>query len=225
MRIEDRTGRNANSGYGRVFNNNALGLLISKVQATVISNGSELERMILSQTNNIPDLEKFIASIEADDGTYSDGVYVCKKRVLKKSKYAIHGYEPDLLVFVVQKRRICSVIELKDGDAFDTKKSKVEKDHLEHFTQKFGTQIPFTTQYYVCCFNQDDKEQIKIGFKNKLSEEHILTGRELCDLLQIDYEKIVRTRQADAESNLRYFLEELVKIEGIKEKLVKLLKV
>lgn len=223
MRIEERTGRNTNSGYGRVFNNNALGLLISKVQATVISNGSELERMILSQTNNIPDLEKFIASIEVDDGTCSDGVYVCRKKVLKKSKYAIHGYEPDLLVFLVQKRRICNVIELKDGDAFDTKKSKVEKDHLEHFTQKFGTQIPFTTQYYVCCFNQSDKEQIKIGFKNKLNEEHILTGRELCDLLKIDYGKIVKTRQADAENNLRYFLEELVKIERVREELVRLL--
>ena len=189
MRIADQSGRNTNSGYGRVFNNNALGLLISKVQATVISNGSELERMILSQTNNIADLEKFIASIEVDDGAYSDGVYVCQKKILKKSKYAVHGYEPDLLVFVVQKRRICNVIELKDGDAFDTKKATVEKEHLEHFTQKFGTQISFTTDYYVCCFNQSDKEQIKIGFKNKLSEEHILTGRELCDLLQINYEK------------------------------------
>ena len=179
--------------------------------------------MIVSQTNNITDLEKFIASIETNDGAYSDGVYVCQKKILKKSKYAVHGYEPDLLVFLVQKRRICSVIELKDGDAFDTKKSEVEKEHLEHFTQKFGTQIPFTTQYYVCCFNQDDKEQIKIGFKNKLNEEHILTGRELCDLLQIDYEKIVKTRQTDAESNLRYFLEELVKIEGVREELGNLL--
>ena len=224
MRIKDRTGRNTNSGYGRVFNNNALGLLISKIQATVISNGSELERTLLSQTNNISDLEKFIASIEADDGIYPDGIYVCQKRVLKKSKYAVHGYEPDLLVFLVQKRRLCSVIELKDGDAFDTKKAEVEKEHLEHFTKEFGIKIPFTTQYYVCCFNQDDKEQIKIGFKNKLDEEHILTGRELCNLLQIDYEKIVKTRQADAESNLRYFLKELVKIKEVKEGLMKLLK-
>jgi hypothetical protein len=57
-----------------------------------------------------------------------------------------------------------------------------------------------------------------------LSEEHILTGRELCDLLQIDYGKIVKTRQADAENNLRYFLRELVKIEGVREELVKLLR-
>lgn len=223
MRIEDQTGRNTNSGYGRVFSNNALGLLISKIQATVISNGSELERTLLSQTNNISDLEKFIASIEADDGIYPDGIYVCQKRVLKKSKYAVHGYEPDLLVFLVQKRRLCGVIELKDGDAFDTKKAEVEKEHLEHFTKEFGIKIPFTTQYYVCCFNQDDKEQIKIGFKNKLDEEHILTGRELCNLLQIDYEKIVKTRQADAESNLRYFLKELVKIKEVREELLKLL--
>lgn len=223
MRIKDRTGRNTNSGYGRVFNNNALGLLISKIQATVISNGSELERMILSQTNNISDLEKFIAGIETDDGTYSDGIYVCPKKILKKSKYAVHGCEPDLLVFAVQKRRICNVIELEDGDAFDTKKAEVEKDHLEHFAKEFGIKIPFTTRYCVCCFNQDDKEQIKIGFKNKLSEEHILTGRELCDLLQIDYGKIVKTRQADAENNLRYFLEELVKIEGVRKELVNLL--
>ncbi len=94
MRIEDQTGRNTNSGYGRVFNNNALGLLISKVQATVISNGSELERMILSQTNNISDLEKFISSIEADDGTCSDGVYVCQKKFSRRANTRFMAMNP-----------------------------------------------------------------------------------------------------------------------------------
>ena len=49
-----------NSGYKRVFDNEELGSLISKIQATVISNGSELERIILSKSTTISNLEIFI---------------------------------------------------------------------------------------------------------------------------------------------------------------------
>lgn len=218
MKIRDAKGRSdGSSGYTRVLGNEKLGQLISRVQATVISNGTELERIIVAQTNTIDDLEAFLDDVT--EGRQRDDVYLCQKKTLKKSRYAIHGIEPDLLIFIVEKRRICKVIELKDGDNFDTKKSSSERAHLEQFATLFGAQIPFVTEFYICSFNQEDKQHIKEGFKNKFEIEHIMTGRELCQILRIDYDAITRGRKADREENLDYFIDQLLSIEEIREKI------
>ncbi len=220
MKIKDAKGRkDGNSGYIRLFDNIKLGQLLSKAQATVISNGSELERMLLNNTNNISDLDDFIDS--ATNGTQADGVYVCKKSVAKASKLTIAKHEPDLLVFIIQKKRICKVIELKDGDTFDTKKARGEMEQLKEYAEKFGAKIPFVTEYYICCFNQEDKNAIMTGFKNVFTIEHIMTGRELCSILNIDYSKIISERKADAKDNFKYFVSELLNIPSVKEEILK----
>ncbi len=218
MRIRNAKGRkDGNSGYTRLFNNAALGQLLSRVQATVISNGCELERLILEQTNNIENLDVFIDDVTTNNKP--DGVYVCKKRTLKNSRLTIKNHEPDLLVFVVQQKRVCKIIELKDGDAFDTKKSRGEQEQLEEFAIKFGAKIPFVTDYYICCFNQENKETIKTGFKNVFETEHIMTGRELCSLLGISYDNIIMSRQKDVQDNFNYFVDELLSIPEIKKEI------
>ena len=220
MKMRNAKGRKQGSGYGRLFNDEVLGELLSKAQATVISNGSELERILLEKTQNIQDLEYFISEIEnGESQEFTEGVYLCTKKALKKSRYSIEGIEPDLMIFIVQKKRICKVIELKDGDTFDTKKSAAEQEHLERFSKEFGCQVPFATEYYICSFNQLDKEAIYIGFKKHFTQEHIMTGKELCDLLGIDYAAIIQSRKEDAEDNLRFFAEELVKIPAMREAL------
>lgn len=223
MKIRNARGRkDENSGYIRLFDNVSLGQLISKVQATVISNGTELERLILARTNTIANLDEFINSVT--EGETNDGIYVCKKSVIKKSAINITKHEPDLLIFLVQKRRVCKIIELKDGDAFDTKKSRGEKEQLEEFADKFGAKIPFVTEYYICCFNQNDKDIIEKGFKGVFDKNHILTGRELCDILKIDYDEIVNIRKADTKDNINYFLDEIVAIPEIKAEIEKRIK-
>ncbi len=218
MKICNAKGRkDGSSGYTRVLGNDELGKLISKVQSTVISNGTELERMIVERTTTIINLDEFITN--ATDGTQDDGVYLCQKKILQKSSYAIKGIEPDLLIFMIERKRVCKVIELKDGDNFDTKKSQSEREHLEKFAVQFGAKIPFVTEFYICCFNQPDKELIKEGFKNKFEIEHIMNGQELCDVLKIDYNEILEIRKQDMEDNLDYFLDELLKIEDIRIKI------
>lgn len=44
----------------------------------------------------------------------------------------------------------------------------------------------------------------------------VLTGRELCELLEIDYEEIVAQRLKDGSDNLDYFCQELIKIEAVR---------
>ena len=200
----------SSGGYNRVFNNDELGRLMAKVQSTVISNGNELEKIILSKTQNIIDLDEYIENVT--DGNIPNGTYVCTKRILKKSSYKLDGNEPDLLIFIVQQRRVCKIIELKDGDAFDTKKAYGEQEHLDKFNLHIGAKIPFVSDYYICCFNQDNKEEIVRGFKYAFEIEHVMTGRELCEILGISYEEIIEERKKDAEANVEYFYHELMAI-------------
>ena len=205
----------SSGGYNRVFDNDELGRLMAKVQSTVISNGNELEKIILSKTQNILDLDTYIE--EVTNGDVPNGTYVCTKKILKKSSYRMDGNEPDLLIFIVQQRRVCKIIELKDGDSFDTKKAWGEQEHLEQFNLHIGARIPFVSDYYICCFNQTNKEEIVRGFKNAFSIEHVMTGKELCEILNISYEEILEERKKDAKANMEYFYQELMAIPAIKE--------
>ena len=220
MKIKDAKGRqDGNSGYTRTLGNEKLGQLISRIQATVISNGTELERMIVEKSNTIKDLDKFIE--DTTNAQIENGTYLCQKKTLKKSKYNIKDIEPDLVIFIVEKKRICKVIELKDGDVFDTKKASGEKENLEKFTTQFGSKVPFIAEYYRGCFNQTDKAKIKAGFKNKFEEAHIMTGIELCEILGINYSQIKKKREKDAKDNFSYFIEELLKIKSVRKEIKK----
>lgn len=215
MKIQDMQPKNTSGGYERVFNNQRLGELITKIQATVISNGTELERIILSQSNVIDDVDTFI-----DDVTYGkqpEGVFVAPKKYVKKSWRTVPNIEPDILIFIVEKNRICKIIELKEGYMFDTKKVKGEKENLETFAEKFGSKIPFVTEWYICCFNENSKAIIKEGLKNEFDETHILTGREFCKILNIDYNSIIEQRKNDGIENLYYFIDEMLSIDNVAE--------
>ena len=57
-KISNALGRkDGNSGYTRVVGNAELGQLLSRVQATVISNGNELERLITQRCNLIENID------------------------------------------------------------------------------------------------------------------------------------------------------------------------
>lgn len=91
------------------------------------------------------------------------------------------------------------------------------KKNLEKFSMLFGVKIPFVTKYYICSFNQNDKEKIKLGFKGVFDLENIMTGKELCEILSINYDEILNIRKKDAKENLEYFIDELIKIKEIKK--------
>lgn len=214
MKIKDQNPKTSSGGYSRIFGDEKLGNLITKVQATSISNGTELERKILSQVNEIKNLDDFIDNLK----NYPNGTYACKKTNIKKSTLTTPNIEPDLCIFKKQENKhTCTIVEIKDGDMLDTKKSKAEKDNLENFSRDFGSKIPFATDYKICCFNQDDKEKIKIGLKGEFDDNHIMTGKELCNELEINYDELVSERKNDAVENINYFVDELLKIDIIKD--------
>jgi len=212
-KIRDAKGRRENqspSGYTRLFGNIALGNLLSKVQAAVISSGNELERLILERCQKISDFDNFVTDLD----NRSPGIFVATKRQIKKSKKVETRFEPDLLAFDLV-HRICYVIEVKDGDQFDTKKSEGERNTLHSFRSDVASVLPFSFKIYMCSFNAPSKEAIYHGLKHKFPLDELMTGKELCDLLGIDYNEILDIRKQDQEDNIDYFVESLKNIPEI----------
>lgn len=218
--IKNAKGRRENqssSGYTRLFGIETLGHLMSRIQGAVISSGTELEKLIWERVQKIVDLDRFI--IETQNGG-KKGIWVARKEQIKKSRTISSRYEPDFLVFDLD-TRTCYIIEVKDGDQFDTKKAGGEHATLHTFMNDVSQSLPFSTKVYMCSFNAKTKKEVYNGLKRKFSMQEVMTGQELCTLVNIDYDEIVKIRTSDQQSNLDYFVNELIKIGSIKAMIMK----
>lgn len=192
---------------------------MSKVQAAVISAGTELEKTIVESCKKkgtlINDLDLFLDRPPAEIG-----VWVAPKKVVKKSRYS-YKKEPDFLVFVhgLSGTRDCLVVELKEGDAFDTKKAAGEVEMLKEFQNHIAAKIPYRTELRICCFYVPNRARVVEAFKRAITEDMALTGEEFCGLLGLDYRGIIRRRSADQAANLDYFAERLGGIEAVRKRL------
>ena len=219
-RLRNANPRNTSGSYARLFGNDALGELASKVQSAVISSGSELEATIGEAVPNVPDLDEFLKQ-----EIMPEGVWLARKRQIKRSRTLdLAGSEPDFMVF---KRRgdvqTCHIVELKDGHVFDTKKARAEQETMHGFIERNARHIQYPFKMHFCAFNQEDRQAIRDGFKRRITLDEAMTGREFCDLVEIDYDAIVEARRADSSDNVEFFLSELVKIESIRPRLRDLL--
>lgn len=221
--IEKAKGRRAEqspSGYTRLFGVPALGNLMSRIQGAVISSGNELEKLIWERVNQIEDLDNFLeATLQGGENK----VFVASKQQIKKSKKIHSRYEPDFVGFN-PKQRQCYIIEVKDGDQFDTKKAAGEHQTLYNFRNDVSSVLSYSAAVYICSFNARTKDEIVLGLKNQFSKEETLTGKEMCDLFGIDYQEIIKNRTNDQRANLRFFIVEILKIPAIKKKIVSFLK-
>ena len=218
--LRDAKAENRSGSYDRLFDSVALGALISKIHSTSIRSGNELEKMIAARVPNIPNLDAFL-ELEI----MPEGVVLARKREIKRSgTLDFAGAEPDFMVF---KRRggvqTCHIIELKDGHVFDTKKAGAERQAMHGFIERNAQHIQYRFRAHFCAFNQDDRQAIWNGFKRRIALDEAMTGREFCDLLEIDYDAIVESRRVDGSDNVEFMLSELLKIESVRERIVELL--
>ena len=210
-KIRNANPKTSGGGYERLVGDKNMASIFTKAQSTVITNGTELEKIISENADLITNLDDFVE--QSDNGNVDDGAYLCTKKSIKKSSYKLAGHEPDFVAFTVKKnKKHCYVVELKDGDAFDTKKSLAEKEMLQLFVNHLAPKIPFKTRFHICSFNQEDKEKIVVGFKNVFALDEVMTGREFCDILGIDYDAIVEMRRKDIADNLGYVIEKMFEI-------------
>lgn len=213
--LKSAPGREA-GGYERLFGDAKLGRLLSRVQSAVIRAGAELEQVIIGLANTIDDADAFL-----DADILQEGVFAVPKKVLKKSKrlnYA--GVEPDFVVFKREGRtQHCYLIELKDGDTFDTKKAAGEKESMQRFLTAIAPHIQFTMSIHFCCFHRLTKQEIVQGFKRKITIDEAMTGPEFCKLLDIDYDAVLTKRKEHQEQNLQYFVEQMLEIDAVRRAL------
>ncbi len=219
-RLRNANPKNTSGSYERIFGNAELGALASKIQSAVIASGSELEAMIVDAVPNIPDLDAFF-----EQEIMQEGVLLARKKQIKLSATLdFAGSEPDFMVF---KRRggvqTCHIVELKDGHVFDTKKASAERQAMHGFIERNAPHIQYRFQAHFCAFNQNDRQAIWNGFKRRISLDEAMTGREFCDLLEIDYDSIVEARRADGPDNVEFLLSELLKIEPIRRRILEIL--
>jgi len=209
-RIRDARGRDPStgpSGYERLFGNAQIGQLLSKVQATVISTGNELERVL------------------EDNVTRPDGISIGKinaqKRKFKNVKTDADGNKHTIGVDVaIYRDGKVKLIELKDGDVFDTKKVAGEVQSLSIAKRSListGKYKEDQVSIHFCSFNQENKQQIYNGAKHLIPTGSAMTGRELCGELGIDYDRIIKDRRSQQPDNLDYFITELLKIQAVRE--------
>jgi hypothetical protein len=95
-KISDSKGRpDENSGYARLFGNQQLGQLMSRVQATVIRTGNELEALIEQETPD--ELKSDLKSILTGQSGLStlQVVFQAKMPAIGQSR----GEKADILVF------------------------------------------------------------------------------------------------------------------------------
>ena len=222
-KLRDSKLRETTGAYERLFGIPALGLLISRVQSTVISSGNELEGIILEKAHNpIEDLDVFL-----NDEIMKNGIFLAPKKEIKKCQ-TLHFPEgdPDFLVFKRKNSESrCYVVEVKDGFSFDTKKASAELSNMRSFVEQNRQNLNCNEiSFHFVGFNKDDRESIVKGFKNKITLEEAMTGREFCNLIKLDYDAITKARKGDQPDNVDYFLKELTQIAPVREKLRKILK-
>lgn len=219
-RMRNAQPKDTSGSYERLFGNADLGALVSKVQSAVIASGYELEKLIVAEVTQIPNLDALLRQ-----EVMLNGVQLARKNQIKQSEIVnFDRPAPDFMVF---KRRndvqTCHIIELKDGHVFDTKKARAEREAMQNFIELNAEHIPYELQVHFCAFNQNDRRAIYDGFKQCIAIEEAMTGREFCELLEIDYDAIVEARRVDGPDNVEFLLSELVNIEPIRQRLVELL--
>lgn len=209
-------------GFTRVFGNERLGLLFSKIQATVIRSGFELEETIKSSIpENIWTTLEELADITQDART-KPPVQVVFKPYRPDPENNKRSIQADFLIVDNTKRQFM-LVEVKEGSVFDTKKSDGELVSLKSITSWLAQEFPYTTQYYICSFNQENKEAIVAGTKGRFTINHVMTGREFCEIVGIDYDRLREFRKLDQNENLAYFLEHLLEIAEVRSMVMKLI--
>jgi hypothetical protein len=230
-KIRDSKPKSSSGNYARLFGDEDLGALITKIQSTVISTGSALEKAILSRCKKgciIKDCDNFFNNY-SDDKVFVLGYRIFLKKDLKKSKVLDlpKKSEPDFVVLKMDKhKKHCYIVELKLGYMFDTKKTKGERELIRKFEDRIAKRIQYTTQFYICAFFEKDKEKIRDGLKHDFELDEIMTGEDFCRLLEIDYQEIIEETYSPnaAADNIDYFIEELVRIPKVRALLSKKLR-
>ncbi len=221
VKLRESQGKSGES-FARIFGNERMAVLFSKLQSAIIRSGFELETMLEGAVSPeiITTLDD-LAEIAYDAGNRPP-VQVVFKPARPDPENPRKSIEADLLI-VDNTQRLFMLVEVKEGYVFDTKKADGELASLKNITSWLAQEFAYRAQYFLCSFNQEDKEEIVQGSKKRFSANHVLTGRELCIIIGVDYDELCEKRAKDQQENRQYFLSGLLAIPEVREEIIELL--
>lgn len=241
MSIQDMKGRKGDitgSGYYRLLQSQKdddkndgiakdIARLLSKIHSASISNGAKLESEYIGNetyNKNCPKKEVCITDLVSLSNGHYINIKFDKKlwndnEETENQPKKTETTEVDYITFEKDTEKDTGketvkvkLFEIKDGDTFDTKKSRSELQSLEKvkkLLQDTYTNAEVTT--YVVLWNTKDLSEN--GFKAKLIDTMLITGKMMCELIgNLDYEKINHDRKCIGNKNLQYILSSMKRI-------------
>jgi len=204
------------SAYGRVFGDIPLCKLFSKIHAASISAGTELEKLLVSESPYSMTYTDFTRALTQSTLFIQPILLIYNlPSILRDGKNKAKG--DFLLIYPQQGKGV--VLEIKEGDAFDTKKSDGERSSLAFLSEHYSKILARSITYALSSFHAPDRAHILLGTKGRFDTDHALTGRELCTLIGTSYEAVMGKRISDQMFNLNYFINQLLLIDKIRAKI------
>ena len=205
MLVEERApkGNIKDSGYLRLAGCPVIADLFRKVQSTVIGNGNELEKLIFKYSNhpntirdqkfpgfNLSQEQAFVVQMKIENPDSKNIALDC----FLSTPDSIH------------------IFEIKDGMAFDTKKSAGEVASLNDSGSFIKERDPLNrpVQKHIVLWNCEDLSDA--SFKSKEGKSMLMTGDDFAKLVGIDKKVIDEHRHCDADINKAYIISEMRKI-------------
>ncbi len=207
------------SGYYAVLGNEELAELLRKGQSTTIRNGNELEDIIGSQVkfNKVSSIsfEELLNMIMTNPTqNFYTSKFSLKKEILTNNGIELKGKKSISVDGLLYRDYILYIIEYKDGDNLDTKKSQSEVESLSKISELF-TSLGIENSPKLVLWRCDDIKNSSI--KTSEHRDYLTTGLEVSNILDISFDEIQEIRNKDQEDNVVYFTEQVCKILNLKK--------
>jgi len=202
------------SGYYGVFGDEELASLCTKVHGTTIVNGNELEKFIFAEIKIKKFSKKtYIECLEIINDNIGTPIYFDKVKISKDDflKYSVKmtGKKNTNIDCIYYDGTTVYILELKDGASLDTKKSAKEVDDLG-VTASIFTNEELDNEFGLVLWRCSDLKNSSI--KTNRTDYLLKTGRDLSEMLGIDFYKIQKIRAKDQKDNVEFFITEMKKI-------------
>ena len=73
-----------------------------------------------------------------------------------------------------------------------------------------GPKLPFITNFYLCAFHACYRKEITTGLKGRFSEDEVITGRELCQILGINYNEVIEEESQFQQDNTTFLTRAII---------------
>lgn len=199
------------SGFYTVFGHPVIAKLCQTVQSTTIRNGNELQKLIEDEVAaagvqvlaTSVGLDELLRLISAGESFYVPG-WSLPAALLESAGVRLKGKKKIAVDALFNGPGGFDVMEYKQGQALDTKKSQSEVESLDKVKAFFAAHGVDATPRLVLWSCSDLASS---SIKTTESREYLMTGRGLSELLGTSFDAVELIRQQDQADNVSHFFE------------------